>query len=146
MVRTDVLVIGSGIAGLSFAAKVAQRFPAMEITVITKDKFSESNTRYAQGGIAVALDSVKDSFQQHIEDTLLAGDGLCDRKVVESVVHEGPDRLRELMDWGAQFDRDATGHLALGREGGHTAHRIIHYKDATGFQIAEALQLYLTTL
>jgi L-aspartate oxidase len=144
--RTDILVIGAGIAGLSFAAKTAKWFPDLQITMITKDTFLESNTKYAQGGIAIAIDSTKDSFQKHIEDTLLAGDGLCNPQVVEKVVTEGPARLRELIEWGVQFDRDATGQLALGREGGHTAHRIIHYKDATGYRIAGALLEHLSSL
>jgi L-aspartate oxidase len=143
---TDILVIGAGIAGLSFAAKTAKWFPDLKITLLTKDTFIESNTRYAQGGIAIALDSTSDSFQRHIEDTMIAGAGLCNREVVEKVVCEGPNRLRELIEWGVQFDRDATGHLALGREGGHTAHRIIHYKDATGYQIAESLLKHLSAL
>jgi L-aspartate oxidase len=144
--KTDILVIGAGIAGLSFAAKTAKWFPDLRITMITKDTFLESNTKYAQGGIAIVIDSTKDSFEKHVEDTLRAGDGLCNREVVEKVVSEGPDRLRELIEWGVQFDRDATGHLALGREGGHTEHRIIHYKDTTGYQIADALLKHLGTL
>lgn len=143
---TDVLVIGGGIAGLSLVAKAAKWLPDISITMITKDNGLESNTRYAQGGIAIVLDSSADSFDRHVEDTVVAGAGLCDRTVVEKVVKEGPDRLRELIEWGVQFDRDATGNLALGREGGHTAHRIIHYKDSTGFQIADALLKHVGTL
>ncbi len=143
---TDVLVIGGGIAGLSLVAKAAKWLPDISITIVTKDNGLESNTRYAQGGIAIVLDSGEDSFDRHVQDTLVAGAGLCDLAVVEKVVKEGPDRLRELIEWGVQFDRDATGNLALGREGGHTAHRIIHYKDSTGFQIADALLRHVGTL
>lgn len=139
MPQTDVLIIGSGIAGLSFAIKVAKRFPQQQVTVITKADDSESNTKYAQGGIAVVLDELTDSFEKHIADTLRAGDDLCDRDVVELVVKEGPDRLSEIIEWGVEFDQDASGKLALGREGGHTAKRIIHYKDVTGLQIEKGL-------
>ena len=139
MPKTDVLIIGSGIAGLSFAIKTAKRFPDQRITIITKADDGESNTKYAQGGIAVVLDTLTDSFDKHIEDTLRAGDGLCNRAVVEQVVKEGPDRLHEIIEWGIEFDQDETGHLALGREGGHTVKRIIHYKDVTGLQIEKGL-------
>lgn len=136
---TDVLIIGSGIAGLSFAIKVARRFPDRTVTVITKSDDSESNTKYAQGGIAVVSDEISDSFEKHIADTLRAGDGLCDPDIVELVVREGPERLDEIITWGIEFDQDASGKLALSREGGHTARRIIHYKDVTGLQIEKGL-------
>jgi L-aspartate oxidase len=138
MPKTDVLIIGSGIAGLSFAIKVARRFPDFGVTLITKADKDESNTKYAQGGIAVVLDAL-DSFDKHIEDTLRAGDGLCNREVVELVIREGPERLQEIISWGVTFDRDTAGDLALGREGGHTAKRIVHYKDITGLQIEQSL-------
>jgi L-aspartate oxidase len=146
MVTTDIIVIGGGIAGLSFIAKAAKWFPNLQILLLTKDHCIESNTRYAQGGIAIALDRTRDSFEKHIHDTMIAGAGLSDPDVVEMVVSEGPHRLIELIEWGVQFDRDVTGQLALGREGGHTAHRIIHYKDATGFQIADALLRHISML
>jgi L-aspartate oxidase len=139
MPQTDVLIIGSGIAGLSFAIKTAKQFPDKKITIITKADDGESNTKYAQGGIAVVLDEITDSFEKHIDDTLKAGDGLCDRAVVELVVREGPERLKEIIDWGVEFDQDEAGRLSLGREGGHTAKRIIHYKDVTGLQIEKGL-------
>jgi L-aspartate oxidase len=143
---TDILVIGGGIAGLSFAARAAKQFPGLQIILLTKDDCIESNTRYAQGGIAIALDTIRDSFGKHIEDTMIAGAGLCDPEVVEMVVSEGPDRLLDLIEWGVGFDRDADGQLVLGCEGGHTAHRVIHCKDATGFHIADALLRYVSGL
>jgi len=146
MPDTDVLVIGSGIAGLSFAIKTAKQFPDKTITVITKADDGESNTKYAQGGIAVVLDELTDSFEKHISDTLKAGDGLCTEDIVNLVVREGPDRLREIIDWGVEFDQDATGRLDLGREGGHTAKRIIHYKDITGLQIEKSLLAHVALL
>ncbi|HLT72491.1 MAG TPA: L-aspartate oxidase [Cyclobacteriaceae bacterium] len=146
MPSTDVLIIGSGIAGLSFAIKVAKKFPDQSVTVITKADDSESNTKYAQGGIAVVLDEITDSFDKHITDTLRAGDGLCNPKVVEMVVKEGPERLDEIIGWGIEFDQDTSGKFALGKEGGHTAKRIIHYKDVTGLQIEKGLLLQVSKL
>jgi L-aspartate oxidase len=139
MAQTDVLIIGSGIAGLSVAIKIAQHFPERQCLVITKQESAESNTRYAQGGIAVVSDFNRDSFEDHIRDTLEAGDGLCDPVVVEHVVHQAPERLQELIAMGADFDRNLAGELVLGREGGHKANRIIHYKDVTGLNISTAL-------
>ena len=139
MVKADVLIIGSGIAGLSVAIKVAQRFPHRQCMVITKQESAESNTRYAQGGIAVVSDFNLDSFESHVNDTLEAGDGLCDPAVVDHVVRQAPARLRELMEMGADFDRNALGELVLGREGGHKANRIIHHQDVTGLNISTAL-------
>lgn len=136
---TDVLIIGSGAAGLSVAIKVAQRFLRRKISVLTKEDPTESNTRYAQGGIAVVSDLLKDSFEDHIQDTLKAGDGLCNAKVAEKVVHEGPVRLQELVNMGVLFDCEPDGSLLLGREGGHKMNRIVHCQDATGFKISEAL-------
>lgn len=135
---TDFLVIGSGIAGLSYALKVANGCPDKKITIITKAEDSESNTKYAQGGIAIALNE-RDSFDGHIQDTLKAGDGLCDKEVVSFVIKEGPQRLNELLELGAQFDVKDTGEFDLGREGGHSANRIIHHKDVTGREMERAL-------
>lgn len=139
MPQTDVLIIGSGIAGLSVAIKVAQRFPHRQCLVITKQESAESNTRYAQGGIAVVSDFDRDSFDDHIKDTMEAGDGLSDPHVVAHVVHQAPARLRELIEIGADFDRNEKGELVLGREGGHKANRIIHHQDVTGLNISTAL-------
>src|SRR6478672_1494041 len=137
--QTDFLVIGSGIAGLTYALKVAQHFPDKKVTIITKATADETNTKYAQGGIAVVNDLEKDSFDKHIEDTLIAGDGLCNKEVVEIVVKEGPARVQEIIDWGAQFDKDAEGDFKLGREGGHSEFRILHHKDVTGREMERAL-------
>lgn len=136
---TDVLIVGAGIAGLSTAIKLATQFPESRITLISKDKPGESNTRYAQGGIAAVMDTINDSFEKHIKDTIDAGDGLCQLEVVEMVVREAPERLKEVMAWGANFDHDNTGKLLLGLEGGHSAHRIVHTKDETGFAVVHAL-------
>jgi len=144
--QTDFLVIGSGIAGLTYALKTAERFPDKNITVITKAQADETNTKYAQGGIAGVMDEVKDSFDKHIEDTLIAGDGLCDRNVVEIVVKEGPERIREIIEWGARFDKTETGEYALGREGGHSEFRILHHKDVTGLEMERALLETLQSL
>ncbi|MBM3441800.1 MAG: L-aspartate oxidase [Bacteroidetes bacterium] len=137
--ETDFLVIGSGIAGLSFALKVADACPDRRVTVLTKTVSDETNTKYAQGGVAAVWDEETDDFEKHIEDTLGAGDGLCRREVVEAVVREGPDRIRELIALGAQFDKDADGGFSLGREGGHSEPRILHYKDVTGREMERAL-------
>ncbi len=146
MIRTDILIIGSGIAGLSVAIKVSERFPNRKILVITKQESAESNTRYAQGGIAVVSDFVHDSFEDHVADTLEAGDGLCDHQVVRHVVRQAPARLQELIDIGANFDRLPSGELMLGREGGHKANRIIHSQDVTGLNISTALLEKVKTL
>lgn len=146
MIKTDVLILGSGIAGLSLAVKTAEAFPDLNITILSKNTALESNTNYAQGGIAIALDESGDSFERHIQDTLLAGDGIGNPDVTRKVISEGPARLQELLHWGVDFDRDPSGKLALGREGGHTTSRIVHYRDSTGNRIAEGLMHYLRSL
>src|SRR6185436_16816635 len=105
-IQTDFLVIGSGIAGLTYAVKVAEACPDKQVFVLTKTVRNETNTKYAQGGIAGVWDAVKDSYDKHIEDTLIAGDGLCNPEVVEIVVKEGPERIKEIIEWGAMFDKD----------------------------------------
>ncbi len=137
--QTDFLVIGSGIAGLSFALKISSRFKNASITIITKDEKNESNTKYAQGGIAAVWDKTVDSFEQHINDTLIAGDGICDENIVKMVVENAPDRLHELIEWGTQLDTTIDGNYSLGREGGHSQVRILHHKDITGAEIERAL-------
>ncbi len=137
--KTDYLIIGSGIAGLTLAIKLAEKFPEKEITLVTKAGESESNTKYAQGGIAVVIDKLRDSFEKHIEDTIRVGAGLNKREVVEAVVREAPERLEELIEWGASFDRDKKGKLLLGMEGGHSEERIVHHKDITGFEMEQTL-------
>src|SRR5690348_3383170 len=137
--QTDFLVIGSGIAGLTYALKTAKQCPDKKITIITKTREDETNTKYAQGGVAVVNDLENDSFDKHIEDTLISGDGLCDKKVVEIVVTEGPQRVNEIIAWGVNFDKDPDGDFSLGREGGHSEFRVIHYKDVTGSEIERAL-------
>ncbi|GEM66894.1 L-aspartate oxidase [Sphingobacterium mizutaii NBRC 14946 = DSM 11724] len=133
--KVDFLIIGSGIAGLSFALKAAK---LGKVLIVTKANEDESNTKYAQGGVAVVTDE-GDSFDKHIEDTLIAGDGLCDAHVVENVVKEGPERIAELISYGTTFDREDSGEYDLAREGGHSEHRILHYKDITGYEIERAL-------
>lgn len=133
--KTDFLIIGSGIAGLSYALKVA---PFGKVCMITKANEDESNTKYAQGGIAAVMHH-PDSYQKHIEDTLIAGDGICDEEVVRMVISEATERINELIAWGAKFDKTATGEYDLAKEGGHSEHRILHHKDNTGFEIERAL-------
>ena len=139
MQQTDFLVIGSGIAGLSYALKVAERFPDKKVLVMTKAAADETNTKYAQGGIAVVNDLENDSYEKHIDDTLIAGDGLCNEKVVEIVVKEGPERVNDIIEWGARFDKEKDGEYKRGREGGHSEFRILHHKDITGWEMERAL-------
>ncbi len=136
---SDLLVIGSGVSGLSYAIRVAEKSPKTTINIITKKDCMESNTRYAQGGVSVVLDNKNDSFEKHIQDTLIAGDGLCDEEVVRLVVKEAPNRFREMVAWGVHFDKNKNGHYNLGKEGGHTASRVVHHKDITGYEIERAL-------
>src|SRR5881392_1364196 len=137
----DFLVLGSGIAGLSFALKVA---PTGRVAIITKKDRAESNTNYAQGGIA-AVTSKEDSFELHVRDTLEAGAGLCKEPVVRAIIEEGPARIAELIELGMHFsEREAPAasgarELDLGKEGGHSRRRILHAKDVTGREIERAL-------
>lgn len=139
MKEVDFLVVGSGIAGLSYALNVAQAHPDKTVLVMTKANRDESNTKYAQGGIAVVSDFVKDEFEKHVADTLDAGDGLCDEEIVDIVIKEGRERVDELIEWGARFDKDKTGNYKLGKEGGHSENRVLHHKDITGWEIERTL-------
>jgi len=135
--KTDFLILGSGIAGLSLAIKASK---LGSVAIVTKKEKSESNTNYAQGGIAAVTDQT-DSFEEHINDTLLCGAGLCKKNVVEFVVKEAPPRIAELIDWGVQFTKSETPPYLydLGQEGGHTRRRVLHAKDLTGREIERAL-------
>lgn len=132
--KTDVLVIGSGIAGLFAALKISEY---ADVIMVTKKNKAESNTNYAQGGIASVIDPT-DTFEKHVEDTLIAGAGLCDRKAVESMVKEGPERIKDLIDIGTNFTKKGKD-FDLAREGGHSMSRILHAKDLTGQEIERAL-------
>lgn len=136
--KADILILGSGVAGLSVAIKTAASMPEKSIIVATKANESESNTKYAQGGIAAVWDKL-DSFEDHIEDTMVAGDFLSDRKVVKMVVEEAPDCMKQLISWGTDFDYNQKGEIDLGKEGGHSASRILHYKDITGYELEKTL-------
>jgi len=134
MLKTDVLIIGSGIAGLFTAIKISE---FADVILVTKKDKAESNTNYAQGGIASVIDQT-DSFEKHVKDTLIAGADLCNSLAVELMVKEGPDRIKELIDLGTQFT-EKNGKLDLAREGGHSMPRIVHAKDLTGKEIERAL-------
>ncbi|HKL08758.1 MAG TPA: FAD-dependent oxidoreductase, partial [Bacteroidales bacterium] len=133
--KTDFLVIGTGIAGLSYALKVAEYG---KVILISKADVIETNTKYAQGGIA-AVTYHPDNYEKHVQDTLIAGDGLCNKEVVEMVVREAPDQIKQLIDWGVNFDRNEKGKYDLGREGGHSEYRVLHHKDNTGEEIQNSL-------
>ena len=133
--KVDFLVIGTGLAGLSFALKVADHG---KVCIVTKTSLQETNTRYAQGGIA-AVTYEPDSYIKHVEDTLIAGDGLCNEEVVKMVVEEAPGQIDELIHWGARFDKNDAGEYDLAKEGGHSEKRILHHKDNTGEEIQRAL-------
>jgi L-aspartate oxidase len=139
-INTDVLILGSGIAGLTTAIKLADYFPKKEILILTKTNEEESNTRYAQGGVAAVWNEEKDLPEKHVEDTIEAGDGLCADAIVQLVVNEGPERIREIVNWGARFDKNPQNNqYDLAIEGGHSEHRILHFKDLTGWEMQRAL-------
>jgi L-aspartate oxidase len=133
--HTDFLIIGSGISGLRAAADLAL---AGGVLILTKADPSESNTGYAQGGIAAAM-GPGDTPEQHAADTMAAGDGLCVEEAVNVLVNDGVRYVRELVEWGARFDRDRDGTLSMGREGAHGRRRVLHAADATGREIGRAL-------
>src|SRR5215467_14231266 len=138
----DFLVIGAGVAGMRAAIELAE---AGTVLVVAKDSLQESSSEYAQGGIAVAL-SDDDEVELHEQDTLYAGDGLCDRAAVRTLVEEGPAAIQQLIDWGAEFDRDG-GKLAFTREAAHSRNRILHaHGDSTGREIARTLYFKASSL
>ena len=131
----DFLVIGSGLAGLSFALKAAE---FGTVAVVTKREITEANTSYAQGGISGVMDFSTDSFEKHVNDTLEAGAGLNDRAAVEIMVKEGPRLITDLIDLGVNFTKK-NGQLHLGREGGHSENRVVHAADATGWEVENVM-------
>ena len=133
--KSDFLVIGSGSAGLSFALKAAK---VGKVTIVTKGELVECNTNYAQGGIC-SVTYLPDTFEKHIEDTLICGAGKCDREAVELVVCNAPEAAKDLIEWGTRFDKTKDGLFDLHREGGHSEHRILHHADLTGAEIERAL-------
>ena len=133
--KFDFLVIGSGIAGISFALKASKYG---QVALISKSSLDDTNTAYAQGGIA-AVTYDPDNFEKHVEDTLIAGDGHCDIEAVKKVIYNAPQQIEELLSWGVDFDRDENGLFDLHKEGGHSESRILHHKDNTGFEIQKSL-------
>lgn len=134
--KFDYLIIGSGIAGMSFALKVANKG---KVALICKTGLEEANTYFAQGGVASVTNLITDNFDKHIQDTLIAGDWLSNRDAVEKVVKDAPQQIKELISWGVDFDKDETGNFDLHREGGHSEFRILHHKDNTGAEIQDSL-------
>lgn len=134
--KYDFLVIGSGIAGMSYALKVADKG---SVAIICKTKLEEANTYFAQGGIASVTNKLVDNFEKHIEDTMVAGAWLSNPKAVEMVVREAPSQITELISWGVKFDKNEQGEFDLHREGGHSEFRILHHKDNTGAEIQDSL-------
>ncbi len=131
----DFLVIGSGIAGLTYALKVAKHG---KVCIVTKSKMEDTATRWAQGGIAAVM-YTPDSYQKHIQDTIIAGDGLCDENIVRITITESTERIKELVKWGAKFDKTKSGRYDLAKEGGHSEYRVLHHKDSTGLEIESTL-------
>jgi L-aspartate oxidase len=139
----DVVVVGSGIAGLSYSLRVSEYFqehyPEFKICILTKGEEDETNTKYAQGGVAVVTDFFKDSYEKHMQDTMMAGNDLSNPDIVEMVIKDGPARVEEIIRWGTEFDKKVTGEYDLGKEGGHSANRVLHHKDITGNEIEQKL-------
>jgi L-aspartate oxidase len=133
--KVDFLVIGTGIAGLSYALKVAV---CGKVCIVTKSEAQESATRYAQGGIAAVM-YTPDTYEKHIRDTMIAGDELSDPEIVRITITESTDRVKELIEWGVAFDKNPTGHYDLAKEGGHSEFRVLHHKDQTGAEIENSL-------
>jgi len=133
--KVDFLVIGSGIAGLTYALKVAH---CGKVCIVTKSTIDDTATKYAQGGIAAVM-YTPDTYEKHIRDTLNAGDELCNEEIVRLTITESTDRVSELIEWGANFDKTSTGRYDLAKEGGHSEYRVLHHKDQTGNEIERAL-------
>ena len=134
----DFLVIGAGVAGMSYALKVA-RANKGRVCMICKTSLEEANTSFAQGGVASVTNLELDNFDKHIEDTMIAGDYISDRKAVEQVVRMAPEQIKELVEWGVNFDKKEDGTFDLHREGGHSEFRILHHADDTGAEIQRGL-------
>ena len=134
--KFDFLVVGSGIAGMSFALKVADKG---SVAILCKTTLEEANTALAQGGISSVTNPVLDNYEKHIQDTLIAGDGICDINAVEKVVKNAPQQIKQLLEWGVDFDKAPDGSFDLHREGGHSEFRILHHKDSTGAEIQQSL-------
>jgi L-aspartate oxidase len=143
--KPEFLIIGSGISGLFLAIKISHLAPDKKILIITKEGLHDSSTFYAQGGIACVWNE-NDSFEKHIQDTLIAGDGLCEEDVVRKIITQAPERLKELIDLGVEFSRNKTGDYDLGKEGGHSERRVLHVNDQTGQSIEKALINYVKKL
>ena len=136
--KTDVLIIGGGISGLSVAIELAELDRNLDLLLLTKESLTDCNTYYAQGGIACVWDK-KDSFEKHVQDTLRVGDGLCNEQVVRNVVSQAPERVKELIDLGVDFTRNEEGEYDLTKEGGHSERRILHVNDITGQNVENSL-------
>ncbi|MHA2250080.1 MAG: L-aspartate oxidase [Candidatus Kariarchaeaceae archaeon] len=136
-ITSDILVIGSGLSGLLFALNI-EKNSKYTVNVVTKNEVGEANTKYAQGGVAAVL-SQEDTVDEHVLDTLTAGDGLCRKQVVNQFIEDGPQAIQELIDIGVDFNRDESNNLALGREGGHSNRRVAHVNDTTGLAIQNAI-------
>ncbi|MFH1161205.1 MAG: L-aspartate oxidase [bacterium] len=131
----DFLVIGSGVAGLTFALKAAKHG---KVCIVTKQKMDDTATSYAQGGIAAVM-YTPDSYEKHLHDTIVAGDGLCNEKIARLTITESTERIKELIRWGAKFDKTQSGRYDLAKEGGHSEYRVLHHKDSTGKEIEDTL-------
>ena len=136
--KYDFLIIGAGVAGMSYALKVAKAKKG-KICMICKTNLDEANTSFAQGGVASVTNTLVDNFDKHIEDTIIAGDYISDRAAVEQVVRMAPEQIKELVQWGVNFDKKEDGSFDLHREGGHSEFRILHHADDTGAEIQRGL-------
>ena len=136
--KYDFLIIGAGVAGMSYALKVARAHKG-KVCMICKTSLDEANTSFAQGGVASVTNLEVDNFDKHIQDTMIAGDYISDYKAVQQVVTKAPEQIKELVQWGVNFDKQQDGKVDLHREGGHSEFRILHHKDSTGAEIQVSL-------